>query len=340
MHVHLGAEDITGRVALLEGDSLTPGGEMLVEILLDRPLCCVIGDRFILRDTSASRSLGGGRVLDIFPPTRHKRAPARLEALRLAAEGDPATALAHQLANSPAGILLERFAQAWNLPDQESALLWQDLDLERIETKEGTLGFSPAAWKALGERLTAALAAEHERAPDMLGAEHERLRRLTLPTLPRAAFDQLVDTALAAGRIAQTSSWLHLPEHRVTLSAADTDMWKILSPLLSTEPYQPPRVRDIANATGLVEDSVRALMKRVARTGKLYPVAHDHYFTDEAIAALADIVAALDHEHGAARAADRVAPHADRALLARRRADQQALCLRGAPLGAAKDRKH
>jgi selenocysteine-specific elongation factor len=67
----------------------------------------------------------------------------------------------------------------------------------------------------------------------MLGAEHERLRRLTLPTLPRAAFDQLVDEALAAGRIMQTSSWLHLPEHRVVLAPADSALWATLAPLLS-----------------------------------------------------------------------------------------------------------
>ena len=304
VHVHLGAEDITGRVALLEGEALAAGAEALAEIVLERPLCCVAGDRFILRDTSATRTVGGGRVLDIFPPTRHKRAPARLAALHLAATASPAAVLAQQLAGSPTGVLLERFAQGWNLTDADAAALSRDLDLRRIDSREGTLGFAPAQWAALGERLQAALAAEHERAPDMPGAEHERLRRLTLPTLPRAAFDALVDEALAAGRIAQTSSWLHLPEHRLTLSAADSDLWRTLSPLVTATPFQPPRVRDIAKATAIPEDTVRALMKRVARSGKLYPVALDHYFSDEAVAQLAGLVATLCAERGAARAAD------------------------------------
>ncbi|MFA7291426.1 MAG: selenocysteine-specific translation elongation factor, partial [Rhodocyclaceae bacterium] len=304
VHVHLGAEDITGRVALLEGDSLAPGTEALAEIILDRPLCCVVGDHFIVRDTSASRTLGGGRVLDIFPPTRHKRAPARLEMLRLAASGDRAATLRQMLDSNPTGVLLERFAQGWNLTDETAGQLAASLELIRINTRDGTLGFAPTSWAALGDRLLAALAAEHERAPDMLGAEHERLRRLTLPTLARAAFDRLVDEALGAGSIAQTSSWLHLPGHRVTLSADDAALWKTLAPLLAAEPFQPPRVRDIATATGLAEDKIRALMKRVARTGQLYPVAIDHYFSDSAIAQLAGIVATLCETNGAARAAD------------------------------------
>ncbi|HEX5803458.1 MAG TPA: selenocysteine-specific translation elongation factor [Azospira sp.] len=304
VHLHLGAEDITGRVALLEGETLAPGAEALAEIVLDRPLCCVAGDRFVLRDTSASRTLGGGRVLDIFPPTRHKRAPARLAALRLAAAGDRAATLAQLLATNPTGVLLERFAQGWNLTDDEAAGLWQQLDLVRVDSREGTLGFAPAAWTALGERLLAALAAEHERAPDMLGAEHERLRRLTSPTLARAAFDRLVDEALATGGIVQTSSWLHLPGHRLTLSAADAELWRTLAPLLAAEPFQPPRVRDIARQTGIGEEAVRALMKRVARSGQLYPVALDHYFGDDAVERLAAIVAELCASHGAARAAE------------------------------------
>jgi selenocysteine-specific elongation factor len=304
VHVHLGAEDVTGRIALLEADALAPGAEALAEIVLDRPLCCVAGDRFVLRDTSATRTVAGGRVLDIFPPTRHKRAPARLAALRQAAAGDLAATLAQTLAANPAGVDLGRFAQGWNLTDEAATALYAELELIRIDTRDGIVGFSPAGWAALGERVVAALAAEHDRAPDMLGAEHERLRRLTLPTLARAAFDRLVDEALAAGRIVQTSSWLHLPEHRVTLAAADAELWATLTPLVAATPFQPPRVRDIAKATGIAEDRVRALMKRVARTGRLYPVALDHYFSDAAVAQLAAIVDGLCREHGAARAGD------------------------------------
>ena len=38
--------------------------------------------------------------------------------------------------------------------------------------------------------------------------------------------------------------------------------------------------------------------------GKLYPVALDHYFSDDAVERLAAIVATLCTEHGAARAAE------------------------------------
>ena len=138
----------------------------------------------------------------------------------------------------------------------------------------------------------------------MIGVERERLRRLTLPTLERAAFDALVAELLAAGRIAAARAWLHLPQHQASLAPGDRDLFAVLKPLLDAQPHGPPRVRDIARASGTAEDTVRQLFRRVARAGELYPVAHDHYFTADAVAGLAAIVAALNAEKGSARAAD------------------------------------
>ena len=301
VHVHLGAADVTGRLALLEGETLAPGQAMLAEILLDKPVGILVHDRFVLRDQSAARTLGGGRVLDIFPPARHKRAAERLAQLRLMAAVDPAPALAAALERQPAGVDLDRHAVAWNLDDP--AELWRRLGLAVVEDGAGRSGFAAGGWQTLGERLLAALSTEHERSPEMIGVERDRLRRLTLPALPRAAFDRLVGELLAVERLAQTGGWLHLPEHRATLAATDADLWKLLRQLLDAAPFQPPRVRDMAKASGIAEDAVRSLMKRVARVGLAYPVAHDHYFSAEAVAQLAAHVDAVCTRDGAARAA-------------------------------------
>jgi selenocysteine-specific elongation factor len=304
VHVHLGAADITGRVALLEGDLLAPGATALAEILLDRETLAVRGDRFVLRDASAQRSIAGGRVLDCFPPSRHKRSPERLALLNALRDDDPATSLKLLAGQSVAGVDLGRFAANWNLGDEAAAALWQTANLRVVRGGEEQIGFSATGWQALGDKLLAALATEHQRAPDMVGVERERLRRLTLPTLARAAFDALVAELLAAGRLAASRAWLHLPEHQASLAAGDRDLFAALKPLLDAQPLGPPRVRDVAKASGTAEDVVRQLFRRVARAGELYPVAHDHYFTADAVAQLAAFVAELNAAQGSARAAD------------------------------------
>ena len=48
---------------------------------------------------------------------------------------------------------------------------------------------------------------------------------------------------------------------------------------------------------------MRQLLKRLARLGEVYPVAHDHYFTRGAVTALAQIVRELQEQQGSASAA-------------------------------------
>jgi selenocysteine-specific elongation factor len=304
VHVHLGTADILGRVALLDCEKVGAGGTALAEIILEQPSLAVHGDRFILRDAGAQRTVAGGRVLDIFPPTRHKRAPARLDLLRTMRADDPAATLAQLAAQAVAGVDLVRFGINWNLSDSAAQILWAHAGLRVIHAGEAHTGFASGTWLALAQKLLDVLAHEHERAPDMVGVERERLRRMTLATLARGAFTALVDELLAAGRIAQTRAWLHLPEHRASVSGADRDLFAVLKPLLEANPYNPPRVRDVFKATGTPEDTVRQLFRRIARAGELYPVAHDHYFTASAVAELAAMVQELCQQEGAARAAD------------------------------------
>jgi len=299
VHLHLGAEDVPARIALLGTNEIAPGDQNWAQITVDRNICALAGDRFILRDASARHTIGGGIVLDIFPPHRKKRSPERLALLGALADPDPAPALQLAAEQQAAGIGLTDYALNRNLDAGELSTLCARLELKVV----GDLAFAPARWQALEDKLMAALAAEHERAPDMSGVERDRLRRLTLPTLPRPAFDMLLAAPLAAGHIAQTHAWLHLPEHRVQLAASDRDLWQTLRPLLTAEPCAPPRVRDVARGTGLGEDTVRSLFKRVARHGNAWPVAHDHYFTAEAVAELARLVAELNARDGCARAA-------------------------------------
>lgn len=303
VHVHLGTGDIVGRVALLDCRKVEGGGNALVEILLERETPALRGDRFILRDSAAQRTLGGGRVLDIFPPTRHKRTPERLRLLDAMRNDEPARVLHLLAAQSSKGVDLARFALGWNLQDGDAVALCQRVGLRVLGKGEIAIGIMQDALDALGAKLLDTLAHEHERSPDMIGVEPERLRRMTSAGLPRTVFDALSAQLLLAGAIVQTRTWLHLPQHQASVSAEDKERFCQLKPLLDAAAYNPPRVRDVATATGTAETAVRQLFRRLARAGELYPVAHDHYFTAAAIAELADIVYRLSTEQGAARVA-------------------------------------
>ncbi|MBI5709463.1 MAG: selenocysteine-specific translation elongation factor [Candidatus Eisenbacteria bacterium] len=77
---HLGASEIIGRLVLLEGDAVRPGGSALAQVRLERPTVAARGDRFVVRQYSPSRTIGGGSVIEpVAQKRRHAEEIAALE---------------------------------------------------------------------------------------------------------------------------------------------------------------------------------------------------------------------------------------------------------------------
>jgi selenocysteine-specific elongation factor len=199
---------------------------------------------------------------------------------------------------------LSAYAANLNLDAAELEGLCAGLPLRRASG--GNVAFVEERWFALREAVVAALREEHEKSPESPGLNAAQLRLRAAPRLERAAFAELLEDLRLAGELARESSWWFLPGHTVTLTAEDEALWLRLAPYLAAEPFQPPRVRDLARAESLPEAGVRTLLFLAARAGRVHRVAHDHFFGRDAVAALAAIVrdlAAADPV-GAVRAAE------------------------------------
>ncbi|MEN2506583.1 selenocysteine-specific translation elongation factor [Stutzerimonas stutzeri] len=300
VHIHLGAQDVTGRIALLEGECLAPGGHVHAQLLLNAPAHAVHGDRVVLRDQSAQRTLGGGRVLDPFAPPRNRHRQARLAVLRaLSGETleDILPALLPSAINGLEPASLERQfnrpRQTWRLPEEAV----------EINTRVGPRLFDRGTWDYLEQSLVAALQRFHETQPDELGPDRDRLRRYALPQLERPVYLALLEQALAAGKIEASGPWLHLPGHRVRLSEEEEALKARLWPLLESARFNPPWVRDLAGALNIEEDQIRHLLRKLSRIGELQQVVKDLFYPDATIRQLANQILEMERQAGVIRAA-------------------------------------
>ena len=89
------------RVSLLDRERLEPGEAALVRLTLQQPIGALAGDRIVLRDTGATCTIGGGVVLDPFPPRRGRRTAGRLAQLAALEASDAVEALRGLLAVAP-----------------------------------------------------------------------------------------------------------------------------------------------------------------------------------------------------------------------------------------------
>ncbi len=287
VHVHLGTQDVTARVALLEGASLAPGGRMFAQLLLNSPVHVVKGDPLILRDQSAQRTLGGGRVLDPFAPTRQRRSPERLAQLQaLANSAKLEEVLPVLLAHSDTGLDPQRLERQFNQPRSSWVL---PADVRLIDTRQGALLFSASRWQALKTGVLEHLTRFHQLEPDQMGPDRDRLRRFSGSALERSTFISLLDELLASAEISSSGPWLHLPGHQVHLSEDDQALWRQLQPLFEQAGFAPPWVRDL----GHDEAAVRGLLRKMARLGLMHQVVRDLFYTDSMIRQLAAMLLQL-----------------------------------------------
>mgnify|MGYP006277041865 CR=1 FL=1 len=297
VHVHHGSSDVLARIALLDHASIEPGQGTLAGVTLLAPLAVCKGDRFVIRDAAASRTIGGGTVLDIDPPVRYRRAPVRLNLLGHLRDDPEDQALVAWIAAEP--VLIARLAAGWNRDPASAA----DSCVAAEARVAGGTAFSAAHWNALRNAVMDAVERCHEQEPEMPGLEQKRLQRIAAPRLTPDAFSILLEDLLQAGLLARRGAFLGRPDHRAELARDERILWERIKPLLLDQRFQPPRVRDVGRDLGLPEGIARTLLRKVARVGEVTLVAHDHYFLTEAVAELADIAADVAIEPGIVRAA-------------------------------------
>jgi selenocysteine-specific elongation factor len=295
VHVHLGTQDVIARVALLEGTRLLPGERMFAQLLINTPVHAVKGDRLILRDQSAQRTLGGGQVLDPFAPARQRRSPERLAQLQALARSDTLEQALPVLLNHSAGGLdpqrlerqFNRLREGWSLP----------ANVRLIDTRQGPVLFNLQRWGQLKFTVLEQLAKFHELEPDQMGPDRDRLRRFSGLALERSTFVSLLDELRAAGSINASGPWLHLPDHQVRLNAEDENLWQQMQPLFEQAGFDPPWVRDIAKTLGTEDAVVRLLLRKLARLGLMHQVVRDLFLSDGQRRRMSDILLQLEQEN-------------------------------------------
>ena len=291
VHVHLGTTASPAAVAVLDADTLAPGGTGLAQLVLPQPLAAWHGDRLILRDAAGQRIIGGGRVLDSRAPVRYRRTPQRLQLLQALQRPTLRDRLAGLLEACEHGVDLRQWQQVFGL----ASVAAFDASLQTLPHRRlaGDFIIGEPAWQHLRRTVLDTLAAYHQNATDEIGPDAARLRRLARLRMDDAHWRLLLDALVKEGSVAQSGAFVHLPEHGSQLAARDETLLQRLTPHLMEAGAQGAWVRDLAEHIGEPAANLRPAMARLARSGHLYQVVKDLYLDAATAARLAALVRQL-----------------------------------------------
>lgn len=299
VRMHCGVSEVGGRIVPLSDAPPGPGDAAFVQIVLEQPIAARAHDRFVLRDVSASRTLGGGRLIDLRAPARRRRSEERLALLGAMAEEDAVRALEAMLSVSAAPVNLAGFARDRGVVPATVGDWLRDAGGESIQAPGGPFGMAADRIDALAEQVRSALATFHVDHPDLPGMGVERLRLATARSFPAEPFRALLQRFAGEGKLALNGAWIGLASHRMEMSPEVRTVWREIRPRLGgSARFRPPRVRDLAGSLRVDVELVRKALRRAARAGEVDEAAHDHFFLRQALAEAVAIGAMAETEAG------------------------------------------
>jgi selenocysteine-specific elongation factor len=206
---HLGASEILGRVALLEGETLPPGKEGLAQLRLETPAVAARGDRFVVRFYSPARTVAGGTVILPDAPKRRRGHARALEEVRREESGSLDERLVAALEMRDAGGTPAEVCRDVGLEEAVAAEALARLSGEgKIRRLADGRYLSLRALERLGGRAEALLAGLQEEHPLRWGMSKGELGSRLARKLPGSVLDEVILELRGSGRVSEEADHL------------------------------------------------------------------------------------------------------------------------------------
>ena len=282
VHVHTAANHVTGRVAVLENNRIEPGESGLAQIVLDEAINLCSGDRLVIRDQAALRTLGGGVVLDPWSPRRGRAKPERLEKLRLINPTSPSKSLASQLEQSSIGVDLERFAASFNLRADELETLL--VDIESIKLDDHRVISAVHVAQAI-KKLVEHLDDWHSQHSSKPGLPRNQVAGL-VKQWPVVMLEHVLKQLMASGELEQQGNLYKRPGQGVQLNAREQATLEKAIPLIGDDPLKPPVLHDLAKSLDQEPKALEKVLAQAVKADMLVRPVKNRFFLPEAISEL------------------------------------------------------
>lgn len=292
VHLHLGTATVPARVSVAAEGQVPAGDSTFVQLLTDRPIVASHGDRFVVRDQGARRTIGGGVVLDPHPPKRRRGARLRDAELMLYERATPGRILEGLVDLREAGVDLNHFARSMNL-DADGLTAAQEAANVQVLGRQPAVGVPRAAADALTVKILAALRQYHRDHPQAAGIELAQLHRLVAPRLPDAAFQACARELANRQLVGLSNDLLRLKSHDATANETDEQLWLQVHAALERHGVHVPLIDALAKALSMKEQPLRDFLHRKSRTGEIWRLAPERFALRATLAQVAGVVAEI-----------------------------------------------
>jgi selenocysteine-specific elongation factor len=284
---HAGTAEVMASVSLLDCDHVNPGQWALAQLFLEEPVTTVWGQAFVLRDSSAEHTLGGGQVLQPVAGKvrrRHVEALEQLEKLRSAEPAVRALAAAWfaGFAGLAPGELVRTAGVSASAVTESAGRLLASGKLAELTPGGRKLLLHAERVSELEARVLEVLAALHAENP--LATSHDRQKALA--RLEYVGDEQLLQAVterlIVAKKVVGDPRRVARADFKPRLSANQRKLKDRIVEAHSAGGFAPPEPREFANLAGGNAAALKDIFDVAVAEGLLVKVTDDIYLSAEA----------------------------------------------------------
>ncbi|MFO0814748.1 MAG: selenocysteine-specific translation elongation factor [Gemmatales bacterium] len=279
LRLHLGTCEVLGAVSLLDCDQLAPGQWCLAQLFLEEPVLTVYGQAFVVRDPSASSTLGGGQVLQPAPDKirrRHLELLERVEQLWTTSDLQQRAMTVAWFRGRHGVTQADLVRGAGLTPAEADAALQSGLSqgiLQSLTIQSRQVILHRDVVYELQERIKAILQELHTSQP--LLSTHDRQKVLTPLTyvgdeaLVQCAIQDLLQKKVLLGDARR----LALADHKPKLSANQRKLKEKIIEAFKDARFQPPEISSFAPQAAGNAAALKDIVEVCVAEGYLMPIA-------------------------------------------------------------------
>jgi selenocysteine-specific elongation factor len=284
VRAHIGAAELLARVRILEDtDEIKSGASGFGQLRFESPIVAVLGDRFIIRSYSPSRTIAGGTILDPFAPRRRKKDFAGVRArLASVAEADRASQVAALVSGADAhGLSRSEIAARTGWHDEVIvAAARAAVSRALLLDAEGVL-VTPATFDYLKRMVVDEVAGHHKREPLSRGLPKETLRERYFANSPPELFRAVLAQLESENKLSQEKEIVRLREHTRELSDSDAQLRDRLEAIYRDAALEVPTIDEAlrrAAIPGADQQHARKILQLLFESGALVRVHSEMLF--------------------------------------------------------------
>jgi len=276
---HTGTSEIPAHFILLDRNQLIPGEKTFAQIRFDTPICVMRGDRFVLRQYSPVKTIGGGIIIHPLAPKRKRfKQEIILDMQRLGEADDLGCMNIHIQKSGFSGMTLTRLKQCAAVEDKVI-----DQQLNNLIEKQQVfmLDVAPVRYvhhqtydhwkKTICERVQQ----YHQKMPHRTGMPRQELKSRLPKAMPQAFFQQLIDALVASQQLETHQEIVCMHNHCPALTVELAQKKDIVYEIIQKNQLSPPLLKELAQTCHTDIAKMETILAFLENEGKIIRITQD-----------------------------------------------------------------